>query len=407
MHALSQVGLDKQALHSALPMTGRALHSPGGDLSFQSYSADGKRAINSISRSLLNESLLDCAEQAAGVKIYFSHQLTAIDPEAGAMEFSTPDGQVSATAEGIIASDGAYSATRRLLAEGSKGAGVTAGAGATGGGAGGSDFFVQQYFLQHGYKELTIPAHNGEFPMDPRSLHIWPRGSSMMIALPNTDRSFTCTLFWPKDGAAGFAALQTPEQITDYFAEHYRDALELIPDLVDDFQHNPVGSLVTVHCWPWVRGRLALLGDAAHAIVPFFGQGANCSFEDCIELDSCLEETGGDWSRTLALYQVRRKDNADAIAEMALENFVEMSDKVNSRVFQLQNKFRHFLERVLAGRYVSRYELVSFTTQPYKEINPRIRRQDRIVALAAMSILAAAGLLLRTVVRTSRNGAAK
>lgn len=209
----------------------------------------------------------------------------------------------------------------------------------------------------------------------------------MMIALPNLDRSFTCTLFWPKEGADSFAALDTPEKIDAYFRAHYPDAHALMPTLVEDFEYNPVGSLVTVRAFPWVRGRVALLGDAAHAIVPFFGQGANCSFEDCTELDRCLTETKGDWGKAFELYQTRRKPNADAIAEMALENFVEMSDKVNSKVFQTITNTRHFLERRMPGKYVSRYELVSFTTTPYSQINGRIRRQDSLVgAVGAVAL---------------------
>jgi kynurenine 3-monooxygenase len=217
----------------------------------------------------------------------------------------------------------------------------------------------------------------------------------MMIALPNTDRSFTCTLFWAK---ADFAALDTPERVLAEFRERYPDAVELMPALAADYLANPVGSLVTVRCAPWVRGRVALVGDAAHAIVPFFGQGANCAFEDCVELDRSLTAAGGDWPTALARYQEQRKPNADAIADMALANFVEMSEKVASPVFRGQTKLRHALERALGGRYVSRYELVSFTTIPYAEIDGRIRRQDRTVGAVAAGMLAAVGagaLLLR------------
>jgi 2-polyprenyl-6-methoxyphenol hydroxylase-like FAD-dependent oxidoreductase len=216
-----------------------------------------------------------------------------------------------------------------------------------------------------------------------------------MIALPNTDRSFTCTLFWDK---AEFAALDTPERVVAAFREHYPDAVPLMPTLAADYLANPVGSLVTVRCAPWVRGRVALVGDAAHAIVPFFGQGANCAFEDCVELDRSLTAAGGEWPAALARYQEQRKANADAIADMALANFVEMSEKVASPVFRGQTKLRHALERALGGRYVSRYELVSFTTIPYAEIEGRIRRQDRAVGAAAAGMLAAVGvgaLLLR------------
>jgi kynurenine 3-monooxygenase len=278
----------------------------------------------------------------------------------------------------VLASDGSYSAARRA---------VTFNQG----------FDYSQDYLEHGYKELTIPARDGEFALDPDALHIWPRGSSMMIALPNLDRSFTCTLFWPR---ADFDRLATPTAIEAYFRADYPDVAGLMPTLVDDFTHNPVGSLVTVRCWPWVHAgegcTVALVGDAAHAIVPFFGQGANCALEDCIEIDRCLTESGNDWTRALAAYQDRRKANCDAIAEMALENFVEMRDKVNSRAFQLKTAAQHTLERQLAGRYVSRYELVSFSTMPYAEIPRRIRRQNVALGVAAVAaVVGAAGVLRR------------
>ena len=259
-------------------------------------------------------------------------------------------------------------------------------------------FTFSQDYLEHGYKELTIPASaDGGFALDPDALHIWPRGSSMMIALPNLDQSFTCTLFWTQDE---FAALATPEQVRAYFGEHYPDVPRLAPDLAEDYLRNPISSLATIRCWPWVHRvsptnggagcTLALVGDAAHAIVPFFGQGANCALEDCVEIDRALAAAGGTWDAALAAYEVARKANCDAIAEMALDNFIEMRDRVNSRLFQTETAARHFLERRLPGRYVSRYELVSFTTMPYAEIPDRMRRQDRATALVAAG---AAGLL--------------
>ena len=368
LDALGRVGLDERALADALPMRGRTLHSPAGSLAYQSYSADGTRAINSISRAGLNHALLDRADEAPGVRLHFGHRLTGVDSDTGELAF---DGH-TARADVVLGADGAYSAVRRSI-------------------QGGMD--LHQDFLPHGYKELTIPARDGEFALDPASLHIWPRGASMMIALPNADRSFTCTLFWAKDD---FAALDTPERVLAAFREQYPDAVPLMPTLVADYLANPVGSLVTVRCKPWVRGRVALVGDAAHAIVPFFGQGANCAFEDCVELDRSLTAEGGDWPAALARYEAQRKTNADAIADMALENFVEMSEKVASPVFRAQTRLRHALERALGGRYVSRYELVSFTTIPYAEIEGRIRRQDRTVGAVAGGVLAAAsaGVLL-------------
>ncbi|MGI5132058.1 FAD-dependent oxidoreductase [Pseudonocardia sp. CA-107938] len=370
--ALARVGLADAALAEALPMRGRTLHPRAGALGFHSYSADGTRAINSISRATLNAALLDCAEKTSGVSLHFGHTCTGVDPATGTLSFDTAGGQVTVPADLVIGADGAYSAVRRALQfrEG---------------------FDYSQSFLPHGYKELTIPpTPDGEFALDPGSLHIWPRGEAMMIALPNLDRSFTCTLFWPKDGPGGLSTLDSAEAVTAHFAEHYPDAVPLMPTLVEDFLRNPVGSLVTVRCAPWVVGRVALLGDAAHAIVPFFGQGANCAFEDCVELGRCITDAGGELSTALALYGERRKANADAIADMALENFDEMSNKVNSRLFRWSTRARHALERVVPG-YVSRYELVSFTTTPYSRIEGRVRTQDRLVAGA---LAAAVGSVL-------------
>ncbi|GAA1861933.1 FAD-dependent oxidoreductase [Actinomadura bangladeshensis] len=368
--ALEQVGLSDQSLKRALPMHGRMVHPLRGAQNFQPYSADGERAINSIGRAELNASLLDTAEATPGVTLRFSRRVTGVDTEAGALLFEDAGAE---PADVVLAGDGAYSAVRRSLG-----------------------FDHDADFLEHGYKELTVPPRDGEFALDPDALHIWPRGTSMMIALPNLDRSFTCTLFWPK---GDFDALDTPAKVTAYFEEHYPDVVGLMPGLTDDYARNPVGSLVTVRAWPWTRygagATVALLGDAAHAIVPFFGQGANCAFEDCIEIDRCLTEAGGDWRRALSLYQERRKANTDAIAEMALDNFVEMRDRVSSPLYRAKQAATHALERRLAGRYVSRYELVSFSTLPYARIPARIRRQNLVLGAAVAGGAAAMALAVR------------
>ncbi|WP_007515817.1 FAD-dependent oxidoreductase [Pseudofrankia saprophytica] len=421
--ALGQVGLGEQALSRALPMHGRMVHDPSGAESFRPYSADGTRAINSISRAELTRALLDVAAKTPGVRLFFDHRLTGVDLATGELRFETGEGPRLARADVVLACDGAFSAARRA---------VTFSAG----------FTYSQDYLAHKYKELTIPARDGDFALDPDALHIWPRGESMMIALPNLDRSFTCTLFWT---AEQFAALTTPSEIVEHFRAHYPDVVRLAPNLVDDYQRNPLGSLATIRAWPWVHhGRsggdsgsdrrggdgtsgqasvgpsakataggsssggggggamLALVGDAAHAIVPFFGQGANCAFEDCVEIDRCLAETGGGWPAALTSYERRRKANCDAIAEMALDNFVEMRDRVNSHVFQARVAAEHWLERRLPGRYVSRYELVSFTTMPYAEIPGRIRRQNQLTTLAAGALTGAAGLAAATILGRNR-----
>jgi kynurenine 3-monooxygenase len=370
LDALRRIGLVDQVMADALPMTGRMIHPVSGPLDFQAYSASGDRAINSISRGALNNALLSAASTADGVTVEFEHRLVELDSAAGRMVFATPAGKVSVTVDVVLGADGAGSAVReQLLAEGIVSENVE--------------------FLDYGYKELSIPAVGGEFALDPGALHIWPRGTSMMIALPNPDRSFTCTLFWP---TGSFDALTSADGITAYFGEHYPDLLPLAPNLVDDYLHNPVGVLGTVHASPWqAHGRTALLGDSAHAIVPFYGQGANCAFEDVVELDRCLDDTGGSWARALPLFEARRRENTEAIAEMALANFVEMRDKVASPVFRLQKQIEHALERMLPGTYVSRYELVSFSTTPYAEVQRRVRRQHQLLGAGAV---AASGVLL-------------
>ncbi|MGW0103426.1 anhydro-N-acetylmuramic acid kinase, partial [Nocardia sp. NPDC003354] len=277
--------------------------------------------------------LLDAAAALPNVRVAFDHRLVGLDPLGGEMTFETPQGKVTATASVILGADGAGSAVRgQLLAYG----GLT----------------ESLDFLDYGYKELTIPPLGGEFALDPGALHIWPRGTSMMIALPNPDRSFTCTLFWPTHGTRSFASLSSPAAIERFFATHYPDLVPLAPNLVDDYQHNPIGLLGTVRCTPWqVAGKVGLIGDAAHAIVPFYGQGANCAFEDVVELDRCLDECDDEWAAALPLFQHRRQDNAEAIARMALANFVEMRDKVASPVFRTRKQVEHALERALPGRY--------------------------------------------------------
>ncbi|MEU4677024.1 NAD(P)/FAD-dependent oxidoreductase [Micromonospora sp. NPDC023737] len=375
LDALRRIGLDEQVMTDALPMRGRMIHPVAGEPQFQSYSASGDRAINSISRGALNNALLDAATALPGVRAAFDHRLVGLDPATGEMTFDTPQGKVTANAQVVLGTDGAGSAVRgQLLANG----------------------LLEESldFLDYGYKELTIPAMGGDFALDPDALHIWPRGTSMMIALPNPDRSFTCTLFWPTHGTSAFASLGSPAAIERHFAEHYPDLIPLAPNLVDDYQHNPVGVLGTVRCTPWqVTGKVGLLGDAAHAIVPFYGQGANCAFEDVVELDRCLDECADDWAAALPLFQQRRQENTEAIARMALANFVEMRDKVASPLFQLGRKVEHALERALPGRYVSRYELVSFSTTPYAEVVRRVRRQHQalgVVAAGAAALLVGA-----------------
>lgn len=382
LDALRRIGLESSVMASAIPMRGRMIHPVDGPLDFQSYSADGRRAINSISRSELNNALLDKAGAEELVDISFDHRLTEIEPASGRLTFETPGGLAERCASVVVGADGAGSAVRgELLA---------------------NDLIQERLdFLDYGYKELTIPAASGEFALDPNALHIWPRGTSMAIALPNPDRSFTATLFWPTGGTECFASLSSGAAIERHFAANYPDLAALAPTLVDDYQRNPVGLLGTVHVAPWQAfGRVCLLGDAAHAIVPFYGQGANCAFEDVVALDQCIGDANGDFARALPLFEQRRHEHTDAIAAMALDNFVEMRDKVASPVYRAGKHVEHTLERLLPGLWVSRYELVSFSTVPYADVQRRVRRQQ--IALGGLTAITAAAL---TAVVTRYKGA--
>ena len=367
LDALRRIGLADEVMAPALPMRGRMMHDVEGGTAFQSYSSDGLRAINSISRSALNHTLLDAAEASSGVTIHFGHRLVVLEAETGRATFETASGEV--VREGlIVGADGWRSAVRESLEH----AGLVS---------------VVIDPLGVGYKELTIPARDGDFALDPGALHIWPRGESMMIALPNPDRSFTCTLFWPQEGPESLSTIITAEQVRDHFARVYPDAVPLMPTLVEDYLANPIGQLGTIHTVPWqAHGTVALLGDASHAILPFFGQGANSGFEDVVEFDRCLEETGDDWVSALPLYEARRFENTEAIALMARENFDEMSAKVGSRMFLAIKAVEHALHRALPNLYVSRYEMVSFGTLPYAEVIRRHRRQRTAALIGAVVI---------------------
>jgi kynurenine 3-monooxygenase len=368
LDALRRINLVESVMEPALPMYRRIMHQPNGAITEQPYSSDGKRSINSIGRSALNETLLDAAEATPGVSLHFHHTLVGLDDTT--LTFTTNEGEKKVPADIVLGADGGGSLVRgHLLQRG--------------------DVAVTEDILDYGYKELRIEPIDNTFALDPQALHIWPRGSSMMIALPNPDHSFTCTLFWPK---SQFAELKSTEDVITYFAANYADAVPLMPNYVNDYLANPVGMLGTIHTNPWqCQGRFALIGDSAHAIVPFFGQGANCGFEDVVELDRCLDETGDDWSAALPLYEARRLPNAEAIAQMALENFTEMRDKVGSRSFLLSKQIEHTIERFVSS-YQTRYEMVSFTTIPYAEVLERDAKQRKILLLGAVSAATALAL---------------
>jgi kynurenine 3-monooxygenase len=256
------------------------------------------------------------------------------------------------------------------------------------------NFQYDENYLAHGYKELTIPpAPDGSWRMEKNALHIWPRKSFMMIALPNPDGSFTCTLFWEFEGARSFATTKTDDDVRRFFGEEFPDAVPLMPTLLEDFKNNPTGSLVTIRCAPWYyRDRVCLLGDAAHAVVPFYGQGMNAAFEDCVVLDECLGKFPDNRERAFAKYFESRKENADALADLAIANFIEMRDKTASRTFRAKKKLDHLLEAALPGMYLPLYTMVTFTRIPYAQAARRARLQDRIL-YTALIVLVLIGIL--------------
>lgn len=385
IHALEQLGIADEVLRQAIPMRGRMIHEKSGKLHFAPYDRDPKKCINSIGRGALNTATIDAAQRYPNVRVHFNHRCTSVDADkASAQLLNTETEQLTdVSADAIIGVDGAFSVVRRAVQRSSR-------------------FDYSQSYLEHGYKELTIPpAADGSWRMEKNALHIWPRKSFMMIALPNPDGSFTCTLFWEFTGPRSFESTQTDDDVRRFFDAEFADAVPLIPDLLEEYRANATGSLVTVRCAPWYhRDKIALVGDAAHAVVPFYGQGMNAAFEDCVVLDECLAEFSSNRERAFREYFLRRKPNADALADLAVDNFIEMRDKTASRTFRAKKKLDHLLEGVLPGMYLPLYSMVSFTRIPYAEAARRARLQDRIVyAVLILLALVALSFILRLVLR--------
>jgi len=372
IEALRRAGLADAVLADAVPMRGRMMHAIDGSLSYQPYGRDETQCINSVSRGQLNITLLEAADSYESVRLFFHEKCTDVDLDSGAVTLLNTERNETHIERGdiVISADGAFSAVRAAMQRL-------------------SGFDYSQTYLEHGYKELVIPAGaGGGFAMEKHALHIWPRRSFMMIALPNADGSYTCTLFWPFKGERSFEAIHDKDALLRFFRREFADAVPLMPTLVDDYFTNPVGSLVTIKCSPWYyKDKVLLLGDAAHAIVPFYGQGINAGFEDVLVMGEVLDEFGEDWSRIFPEVHRRRKENVDTLADMAVANFVEMRDHTGKRLFLWRKKFEKWLNKLFPKWYLPLYTMATFTRMPYAQALARAKRQDRVVAAVAWGLL--------------------
>ena len=363
--ALELAGLREDMEPLAIPMYGRFLHQADGNTAFQPYSKNNE-AIYSVSRGDLNKKLMTLAEQN-GVIIEFEHRCKHVDVPTNTLTFDVlGKGEKTVQADVIFGADGAFSALRDSYVHMNR---VNA----------------DQHYLEYGYKELAIlPDAEGKWLMEKNALHIWPRGKYMMIALPNTDGTFTCTMFMPFEGETSFSKLNTEDDVNALFDKQFADAKAIMPGLMEDFFTNPTSSLVTTHIFPWhYQDKSALIGDAAHAIVPFYGQGMNAGFEDCTVLSSILDKYAtaddDDWAKILNEYERRRKPNGDAVAELALTNFTEMRDTVADPMFLERKKIEKELGKRFPDQFVSVYEMVSFSHTPYNTAIQCIQAQDQLL----------------------------
>lgn len=352
---LEGVGIAEEIKKIAIPMYGRAIHLKDSTSTYQAYGKDNQ-AIYSVSRGGINMRLMDLAEQQPNVNIHFDERCDKLNRKTNELSFYNTAKNESSTLKSdfILGSDGAFSAVRTQVQLHS------------------DRFDYQQFYIDCGYKELVIPAgKNGEHLIEKNALHIWPRGSFMMIALPNMDGSFTCTLFFQMEGEKSFDALKTKDDVAKFFNEEFPDAVPLMPTLLEDYFNNPTSSLVTVKCKPWVfDDKIALIGDAAHAIVPFYGQGMNCGFEDCVVLNELITKHGELNATCLAEYETLRKPDGDAIADLAIANFIEMRDKIADKTFLLQKKIEALFSSKYPEKWIPLYSMVTYT--------PSIRYSDAL-----------------------------
>ena len=358
IHALKSANVFNEIEPLLIPMKGRMVHLPEDNTDFQPYSINSHEYINSVSRGELNKILMTAAEKTGNVNIHFKHTLSKA--ESGVLVFENGK-RIEAEGE-VFGADGAGSVVRQYIDSN-------------------SDKPSKSEPLGHAYKELSISANAaGEFKLEPNALHIWPRGQFMLIGLPNTDRSFTCTLFMPNEGDVSFKSLKTEADVVDFFNTHFSDALPLLENFPQSYFENSTGRLATVYADNWYYKNFYLIGDAAHAVVPFFGQGMNASFEDCTVLMDCVDSGDDNWLDIFSSYNKMRKSDADAIAQMAIENYIEMRDSVAQSDYKAKREIANSLSIEFPDRFIPRYNMVSFTSIPYSEVYKRGEIQQEIIS---------------------------
>ncbi|WP_242926405.1 FAD-dependent oxidoreductase [Pontibacter vulgaris] len=362
--ALKGIGIEEDVRKVAIPMYGRMMHDEKGNLTYQPYGKEGQ-AIYSVSRAGLNMALMDLSEPNPDINYHFNRQLLDVNLRNSEVELrNTETGEKERLKTDLLfGADGAFSMLRNAMQKTER-------------------YNYSQSYLEYGYKELTIPpAADGSWQLaEKNALHIWPRGNYMMIALPNIDGSFTCTLFFPFEGERSFAAIKTDTDLLNFFLEVFPDAVPLMPDLAEEYFSNPIGSLVTIKCFPWsYEDKALLIGDACHAVVPFYGQGMNAGFEDITVLDQMLENFDGDWEKLFKDFERKRKPDADAIADLAVMNFIEMRDEVANSRFLLRKKIEGKISEQYPDKWLPLYSMVTFSDLPYSYALETGRLQEEIM----------------------------
>lgn len=361
--AVKLANAEQDVMDIAIPMFQRCMHAVDGTLTYQNYGKENQ-AIYSVSRGELNQRLMNISDENENVEFFFDRKCLDVDLKTNTLSFlNSKTGEKELhTFDKIFATDGTYSAVRTRMQKSTV-------------------FNYTQAYLDHGYKELYIPANaDGTHKMEKNCLHIWPRGEFMMIALPNLDGSFTCTLFFPMKGEISFESLKTEQDVMNFFEKTFPDAIPLMPDLIERYMQNPMSTLMTVRCEPWnYKDQVLLLGDSAHAMVPFYGQGMNCGFEDCTVLNEMLEEANGNWDGLLDRFSAQRVPDGNAIIDLALDNYIEMRDLTGDPDFLLQKKIEAKFANLYPNKWMPLYSQVTFSDTRYSDAYRNGKRQDTLM----------------------------